>query len=128
MEHLKFEHFYDGYRSFGGTFLSTEKPICPCNQVDHKQNNRRPYMGYKRSIHVILPCKLGGPYSRQYGIVAGEVAMRLLLSPSTSIFPCHCRSTVASYPHFIQLPSSLYYLSKLQRSKYVSLKGKKLDR
>ena len=35
-------------------------------------------MGYKRYIHLILPYKLGGPYSRQYGIVAGEVALGLL--------------------------------------------------
>jgi hypothetical protein len=41
------EQFYDVYRSFRGTLLSTEKPACPYNQVDHKQNNLRPYMGYK---------------------------------------------------------------------------------
>ena len=72
------EQFYDGYRSFGGTLLSTVKPACSYNQEDHIRNNRRPYMGYKRHIHVILPCKLGGTYSRQYSIVAGEVALGLL--------------------------------------------------
>ena len=35
-------------------------------------------MGYKRNIHVISPCKLGGPNSRQYGIVVGEVALGLV--------------------------------------------------
>jgi len=49
-------------------------------------------MGYKRNIHVILPCKLGGPYSRQYGIVVGEVALglvslRVLLSSPVIVFP-----------------------------------------
>jgi len=34
-------------------------------------------MGYKRYRHIILPCKLGGPYSSQYGIVADEVALGL---------------------------------------------------
>jgi len=35
-------------------------------------------MGYKSNRHVILPCKLGGPYSRQYGIVVGELALGLV--------------------------------------------------
>ena len=59
------EQFDYGYRRFGGTLLSTEKPACPYNQADHKQNNRRPYMAHKRYIHLILSCKLGGPYSME---------------------------------------------------------------